>query len=55
MEVSSGNFLWELASVSHEVEQLSSPNVFQNYRKTIVCGLIFFLVSSVFSNTDKFN
>ncbi len=55
MEISSGNFLWEFASVCNEVKKLSSSHVFQHNSKTIVSCFIFFLVSGVFSDTDEFD
>ena len=55
MEVGSGNFFWEFASISNEVEELSSSNIFQNDGKATIGGLIFLLVCSVFSHTDEFN
>lgn len=54
VEVGSGHFLRELASVSNEVEELSSSHVLQHNGKTIVCSLIFFLIGGVFSHADEF-
>ena len=55
MEVSSGHFFWEFASLSNEIEQLSSANEFEDDSEAIVSWLIFVFVGGVLSNTDQFD
>ncbi len=55
MEVSSGHFFWEFASLSNEIEQLSSANEFEDDSEAIVSWFIFVFVGGVLSNTDQFD
>jgi len=54
VEVGPTNFFCKLSSLSNEIKEFSSSHIFQNDSETVICGLILFLVDSVFPHTQQF-
>lgn len=55
VEVGPGNLFRELASLCHEVEELTSSNELKHDGETAVGGFILILIGGVLSDTDQFD